>query len=135
MSIKTWVEEFYPQSASSVDCELDAVKHSIKKWEGLRKEALNRHDVMLSGNVVREVKGEANFHFDADNCSLCVISCKICPKCPLAFVRGGIPCTTRTLDEIRNGSDAPWRTLYLERNPEPMLEDLHKALLYVLSWK
>lgn len=39
MSLETWKEEFYPIPADEVP-ESQALAHSLRKWEGLRKENL-----------------------------------------------------------------------------------------------
>ena len=50
MSIETWEQEFYAVEVSVVGNDTDVVllKHSIKKWEGLQTENLERHGLRAS---------------------------------------------------------------------------------------
>jgi hypothetical protein len=42
MSLASWKAEFYPTPASRIKTVLGAVKHSLRKWKGLRTVALKR---------------------------------------------------------------------------------------------
>lgn len=42
MSEQTWFKEFYPIDAGDVPAS-KAIKHSLVKWRGLRKESLRKH--------------------------------------------------------------------------------------------
>lgn len=114
MSQATWKAEFYPKPASRVKKE-DAVAHSIKKWKGLTRANLKRHGLKPDDMVV-----------DRTNCALChhyyapEISCT---NCPLAQVRGDIPCCYDRDDESINPCDA----FYEEGKAQPMLKWLRKA--------
>lgn len=46
MSIQSWIDEFYPVTAEECLPD-DALEHSIKKWEGLQPDALERHGLLL----------------------------------------------------------------------------------------
>lgn len=104
MSEASWKNEFYPIDADLVD-EEDAIKHSLVKWRGLRKENLLKHGLEW---VPIEVSGAT--------CALCkaywLAGCK---KCPLYQFLGS---------RCDDGSKAPF-VMYSERyTPEPMIEAL-----------
>ena len=44
MSIESWKAEFYPTPADEASKD-QAIAHSLRKWEGLRKENLDRHEL------------------------------------------------------------------------------------------
>jgi len=44
MSIETWMKEFYPAQATAYVSNLEALRHALLKYEGLRGDALERHD-------------------------------------------------------------------------------------------
>lgn len=73
MSLETWKAEFYPVPASEVPVE-QAAAHSLKKWEGLRPESLDKHKLFVrQGYVVDEHEGwKKVLRIDADSCALCV---------------------------------------------------------------
>ena len=77
MSVKTWIEEFYPVSAKDLvnrgnPSDLDLVNHSLKKWEGARSGNLERHKVELDCAKLSD-DGEIGdvFFFGSETCSLC----------------------------------------------------------------
>jgi hypothetical protein len=49
MSLNTWKIEFYPQEACEVEDQLEAAKHSLRKWGGLTTENLERHGLVKEG--------------------------------------------------------------------------------------
>lgn len=74
MSEASWKKKFYPIDADLVD-EEDAIKHSLVKWYGLRKENLKNHGL-----------SEPPIYIDADTCALCHHydnGFDSCWKCPL----------------------------------------------------
>lgn len=94
MSIETWKREFYPIDAKSEMSEKEAILHSIKKWEGLTKENLNKH--MLDADVdcgwLSDEFGEAFFDIDSSNCALCAKFIQHgCQDCPL-YKKQGFVC-------------------------------------------
>lgn len=44
MSLITWKAKFYPEPANARMSKRDALLHSLRKWEGLTKENLKKHD-------------------------------------------------------------------------------------------
>ena len=108
------------------------LRHSIKKWEGLRPENLERHEMRADHEYFRTriqgVKG-ANFYVESASCSLCskyLFSGRDdgCESCPLSKVRGDVAC-----DEDIDGDDiSPFEAWRKEADPEPMLHWLGEAL-------
>jgi hypothetical protein len=129
MSLESWKAEFYPVPASECPAE-DAIEHSLRKWRGLRPEALARHGVGTKGTrLFAAVDGF--FYISATNCALCEQFFqdaeeedeKACADCPLAISRGGVSCS-----KAREGeSFAPWEAFGAGNNPEPMIAALEKA--------
>lgn len=158
MSFQTWLQEFYPISASDFVknnpdiSDKDLVKFAIKTWEGLTKENIYKHDLnyyeehTLFANDIRFERGW-------DSCSLCIkynnYEDKIfnCPKdcskngksCPL-FRFLGHACFDDKFDDRKFISEKILDDLFIhdsyecsvytmsENNPEPMIDVLQKTL-------
>jgi len=45
MTIKTWKEEFYKVKPSKRMSKVEAIQHSLLKWQGLTKSNLKKHGV------------------------------------------------------------------------------------------
>ena len=117
MSKKSWLKEFYPVEACKVS-ESEALKHSIRKWKGARKEALAKHNCFISEYRTISTKCGVVLRFDADSCALCsfYIDCG-CIECPLYKVG------CKYCDE-----DKGTYTHFIETgDPEPMIELLEKC--------
>ncbi len=132
MTFATWKAEFYPEDASAPKTELEAVEHSIRKWEGLRPENLERHGVELYTDYVAGVDGALSLC--SESCALCVRVSESraeapnwprveCGKCPLAKARRGIPCDRRLSEEVLS----PYAELTRKSDPGPMLACLYAA--------
>jgi len=124
MSIKTWESEFYPTEARTVPKDRRAaLEHSLRKWRGLRAEALARHEMGRAVGDICAVDGSGDiFPVNSDTCALCVHwfgPYKGCSDCPLAEELGH-PCA---------GSDH-WAFNFWGRtgDPEPMIAALEAAL-------
>lgn len=114
MSVASWRREFYRVAASRVK-KKDALEHSLRKWEGLTKENLRKHDVWVSGGMVADMSGD-DFPIDDGTCALCRHYADVdlkCAGCPIADARGGKIC-----DE---GDNAPYILFSVKDNPIPML--------------
>lgn len=87
MSISSWRREFYPKPASkAAGSDHEALEHSIRKWEGLSRDAQKRHGLKRRafGRIVSE---GASFQFGVDSCALCTRYYDDgCFGCPLAAV-------------------------------------------------
>lgn len=121
MSLATWKEEFYPIDAKRKMTSIQATEHSLKKWIGLRDVNLEKHGLVrdLVGNLS---DGINYFHIDGKSCALCQIYVSqrdTCVGCPLYTSRGFVPC---------DGGDDPFGMYKGIFDPEPMIEELEKAL-------
>ena len=87
MSLESWKAEFYPIEASDVRFTKEAIRHSLKKWQGLTKENLEKHGVVKKGDD-RLYDGIEKwpFHIDCFSCALCQLfndENNECHECPL----------------------------------------------------
>lgn len=126
MSIKTWKNEFYPVSATSRMSKKAAIKHSIKKWEGLLPENLKKHGVVLNGlgDVCENLGSHFCFEISTDTCALCEKYFNdICSKCPL-YKKLGFKCGK---GEIKDGDG--WKSYMDEGSPELMLKNLRSLFV------
>jgi hypothetical protein len=133
MSLATWKAQFYPESAVYFDkdlrpdtkTEMDAVQHSIRKWEGLLPHNMAAHGVHW-GSQVREITdGDDSLPITGDTCALCVRHTATCDGCPLKAVRDNYSCDDQRPDE----PEAPY--FLRDREPEVMIMWLRKAEEYV----
>ena len=141
MSMKTWRKEFYPIHADKVPIE-EAAQHSLQKWIGLRPENLAKHDVTMSGSEVYNNNFNATntLELSGQSCALCYhyllsdlgpyepeepSKAHECFNCPLAIVRGGVPCDSARGDERYSPFAAKVDTV------EPMIFWLEKAVKLV----
>jgi hypothetical protein len=132
MSLSTWKQEFYPVPADSVKDDAAAVEHSIRKWEGLRKENLVKHAMRRSDRDIGDDRDD--FGIDCRSCALCVLHRTrdkdgeaSCGDCPLYVSRGKVACDVSTDDE----TIAPYRVFMNCGDPEPMLAALALARAHV----
>lgn len=129
MSVKTWKTEFYPVRAQDTT-EENAIEHSIKKWTGLLKKNLKKHNVVKninenSRNMLEDkVQTEVSFRFyvDASTCALCRHWEKFegCFECPLKLMLGH-RCDVAGL----RGRNSLYG-MFLDGNARPMLNALKK---------
>lgn len=126
MSLETWKAQYYPVDAADVP-PAEAVAHSLRKWEGLRKENLNKHQCFINGDLgVIDLDTEEVLHIDTGSCALCAHYeyPRRCPNCPLFNVLGGVRC---------DGANQPYQwfsAVMIRRNtpdPEPMISALKLA--------
>lgn len=136
MTLFTWIAEFYPEPADVPTNDADRCRHSIRKWEGARKENLKRHGMVHRIGYAKLFSDELfsdgpSFWFGPDTCALCLVHMEEedCNKsCPLLRA-GFVPCgTSPWLDEsVTIGSD-PYEIWCDTGDPEPMIAALKKAL-------
>lgn len=148
MSLESWKKEFYPEEARDtfktareskidvVEFDLVLVDSCLKKWKGLTKENLEKHECeILEGAVVSIGNALPKLRIDADSCSLCAAyfgtyprTSKSCERCPLALVRGEVSCDDPRKDE----AISPYQR-FRSRNPspEPMIFWLECARSFV----
>lgn len=106
MSEQTWMKEFYPVDACDVPAD-KAIKHSLVKWRGLRKESLRKHGLTQPPIEVND-----------ESCALCknyILEVSDCSDCPLK----------QFLGNRCDYSDYSVFIKYLDyENPEPMIAAL-----------
>lgn len=130
MSLETWKQEFYPVTAAKcAKGATEAILHSIKKWEGLTPENLEKHGVTAAAWSIDgfNAKGaRVSEMIGSDSCALCKQFYKkggACRSCPLCAVRGDVGCDSERGDE----KVSPWAAWTDELDPQPMLMWLRKA--------
>jgi hypothetical protein len=116
MSVETWKEEFIDVSDGPDEA---LVVSSIRKWTGLRRSNLGRHDVYLHGSLLRGVKYEG-LRLNHHTCPLCIH--RGCFVCPIVSAHG------HTCD---GSPERPWGLFLDTGDPEPMLKLLESTLEYL----
>lgn len=122
MSIESWIEEFYPEEAWEAErSDLEALKHSLRKWEGLAKDNAKRHDV----NVRRIEKA---MWIDSSSCALCYkhMHTSECRTCPI-FKSNGVGCADGVVGDTFVYSE--WGAWVGDRDPQPMIDILRKLVV------
>lgn len=136
MSKDTWRAEFFPTDASTARnmTNLEAVRHSLRKWRGLTPDNLKAHGLRVSANGSIMDGPQSVLGIDDTTCSLCVKHFAVygmltakerCRSCPLARARSGYPCDKTTRKETDLMS--PWRVWMVHEDPRPMIGALEKA--------
>lgn len=139
MPIDTWKLEFYPTPASVarhlgangvegpfMRRPADAVRHCLRKWEGLTTENLCKHGLWAGGSSLYAVENVFAdyplFHLGGSSCALCQMSSRSgsnpCNRCPITVSRG-TPC------------DDEWEHFVICDDPQPMLDLLQSTLEYL----
>lgn len=127
MSLETWKQEFYPVGAGEAALVFDKdtphgklalIDHAIKKWEGLRPEALQEHGLASGPKAVWDTTGSGvELQIDASTCSLCTAYGSPrdrCARCPLK-------------DCSQEFSSWTGSARLGDGNPEPMLALLNRV--------
>lgn len=123
MSIETWKAEFYPVPADSDEAKADPIEHSLRKWRGLRADALERHGLTRGSSVLTD-SNKSVFSISGDTCALCEVHYRLpnssqnCLLCPLAIHLG------RKCD---HGLKSPYQVNFRSGDPEPMIAALEAA--------
>lgn len=121
MSLTTWKAEFYPVDAEdATSTPLEAARHSLRKWEGLREGNLNQHDlhVTLWGDLEEDPERDncpAEFEVDGFSCALCRRTPLSCNTCPI-MIKAGSDCIVQ------------FDTWGDDEDPEPMIELLKSTV-------
>lgn len=116
MSLKTWKAEFYPTPCNSVVTSTSAIRHSLRKWQGLTPENLEKHGCCISqehADLVDKEDPEEWLGINGSSCSLCSFYEELCSRCDLTK-------HTRGKDCMAAGS--AWMTWREEENPQPMID-------------
>ena len=145
MSKKTWLREFYPTPADRFSPDndlphtaLETVRHSLRKWEGLTKENLDKHglfrspfgsDTLLWRRDDTELGAydEKVITVNSTSCSLCMKYYNIalydaCELCPLAKSLGR-SCARQKVSGILS----TYGQFTINENPLPMIEALKET--------
>ena len=129
MSLESWKEEFYPitggQATRGGDDKV-MLKHSLKKWQGLSPENLQKHGLeighSLGSYIVEPLNRYKYMSIDCFSCALCVeYKEDDCIDCPLYLY-------SETQSRCRGPSWDDWK---IKRNPDKVIKDLEQALHFV----
>ena len=111
MSAQTWLEEFVPDVAFPDD--LVALKYSLKKYVGARRENLEKH---LYCEIFYQ--GFSFYRYDAGTCYFChQYRSSPCISCPLYKV----------YDHSCDGPNSPYGE-FIKGDPEPMINLISMAI-------
>ena len=140
MSLKTWMDEFYPMQAESVafnplkatkQDDLKMLQHARLKWTGLKPENLKKHGCYKNyPKSIVDDDDNHSFSIAWDTCALCItymhenpsiVMGERCEGCPLKVVRG-MPC------DIGTTSYNPYKMFVDLGDPEPMLDLIDQAI-------
>lgn len=128
MSIETWLDEFYSDVYELDDDtpDIEAVKHSLRKWTGALPENLAKHDLHYVNWTIKPTDSGtiAAFRFDSESCSLCrlyMTKDEECGNCPLYQSAGYISCDDSGLSAYRSSKN----------DPTPMIEALQKTITFL----
>lgn len=118
MSLATWKKEFYRIRADKVS-KKNALRHSLKKWIGLRPPNRKKHGVILVDTRLVEKKNrDIEFEFGSDTCALCHHFDSYCENCPLMKI-GFSGC---------GEENSPYRELIIRGAATPMIKALQEAV-------
>lgn len=101
MSLETWKKAYYPISAETKMSTVDAIKHSLLKWEGLLKVNRRKHGVgklKYEFNIIFDKKDNSSLIIDNTTCALChtflegINEGGPCQGCPLFILLGNERC-------------------------------------------
>ena len=121
MSLKTWIKEFYPIPACEVS-EEDALRHSLRKWEGLLEKNLEKHRGEIpfeyAAFILIDDEGIPTSFTSAGTCALCQHYGKYrCINCPLNEHSNNC-----------NEENSAYRKCLNSKSAEPMVELLRKLV-------
>jgi hypothetical protein len=130
MTLKSWFDEFMPIPASKAHkTDLEAIEHSLKKWQGLTKANLKKHGLELTifNNICEIDNSNKKLVINCDSCALCLkhTRCHRTLNCSLQAVRENArACDEQTFSE----TISPWHAWGRNGDPKPMIRLLKKAL-------
>ena len=133
MTIETWRLEFYPTEAChAIGTELEAARHSLRKWQGMTEANLTKHGLRRARHELMPndplQSGKALSQIGNRDCALCERHPGNCCGCALYEARGDVFCDRTTPDE----TVSPWHDTY---NPGDtpilrMVKELEAAVDY-----
>lgn len=134
MSVKSWMEEFYPIFAGDLArrdgvTDIELVKHSMQKWNGAMPENLKKHKVKKdypTGRAIEDIDG-GYFIFGGASCALCEkhVRGSSCGECPL-FRHLGFDCDGTIIEDEIVGDIYYQATV--GNNPQLMIGHLEDTL-------
>ena len=137
MSIASWKAEFYPMDVESVPFDaVQATRHSLVKWTGLREANRVRHSVELRNHsILVDTDGSPAdddiMQIDSSSCALCQHfyddhsnddDADWCARCPLNITLG------MSCDDSDGRVPSPWDMWTNTQDPEPMIAALEQTL-------
>ncbi len=132
--------ELKPMSKEQKAQEISALKHSIRKWEGLRPETLREYEVYYCGvltyvrpkdiNPEEFVLGIApHLYIDSTSCALCALKAVSCEDCSIV----GYLASTEEMLAPFGGFNClkQFGKMVKDKDPEPMISLLNETLKWV----
>ncbi len=128
MSLITWKKEFYSRPLKKFT-RLQAIEHSLRKWEGLTRANLKKHGVEPLSFIAKVITdGEDTLRIDTTTCALCHKyqytqpkgNFDECAACPL-YETLGKGCGD-------GHDDDPFTAWGVRSDPKPMIKALKKCL-------
>lgn len=136
MSLKTWKKEFYPKNPSKRMTKLEAVQHSLRKWQGITEKNLGKHNVW-GNTTLYDGESDDELDLDAKSCALCVkyypkeesiLDNLPCVGCPL-FQALGHRCDVG--ENSWGNIKFPFSYYVVNGDSQPMIRALKKTLKMV----
>ena len=120
--------------------EISALKHSIRKWEGLRPETLREYGVYYDSRVSwvfpdyinpeeLDTYSDPYLHINATSCALCALKSVICEDCSIGSYLASTGEMQIPADELNCLKQ--FKIMVKDKNPEPMISLLNETLKWV----
>jgi hypothetical protein len=127
-----WIRKHYRRTvadlvdgADAEDCgdalRIAAIKHSIRKWEGVLPTNLKAHGLKVVDRAIFSSEGKKILPLDASTCALCELYKMDCDSCPVTL-SGALECADRDSAYHKAGYTPN------ARNVGAMVKVLEKAL-------
>ena len=120
MSLTAWKKKYYPVEPTGDMSEREAIKHSLRKWQGLTPEILEEYELEKGKTRIFDF-GDNDckcFWVDNNSCALCMIYENDCELCPLP----------RTLAGNCTYGNSPYEIWAITGNAQPMIDALKRCL-------
>lgn len=112
MSVRTWMDEYMPMPMPK--SVVKGLEWSLRKWQGLRPDALAEHSVRRTRNLLHGADG-----------GRCLIGGSNCPQCRQTSSGSCDGCPLKIGRETCGEAFGEWLT---SDNPEPMIARIEKAI-------
>ena len=133
-------EDLGPMSGAQKAQEISALKHSIRKWEGLRPETLREYGVYYDSRVSwvfpdyinpeeLDTHSDPYLHINATSCALCALKSVSCEDCSIGSYLASTGEMQIPQDELNCLEQ--FRKMVKDKNPEPMISLLNETLKWV----